>query len=131
MKKTWSREWINSVQPRKQRKYKYNAPLHIRHKFLSVHLSSELKERFGRRALPVRKGDSVEVMRGSFKGLKGTVDKVDMRSGKVYIEEIKIKKVDGSEVMRPLQPSNLRIVDLNLDDKRRQAVLERNQKSGE
>lgn len=125
MKKEWSRLWMKSVQPRKQRKYRYNAPLHARHKFLSANLSPELRRRFGKRSMPVRKGDEIEVMRGSSKGLRGTVNKVDLMGSKIYVEEIKIKKVDGSEVMKPLQPSNLRIVKLSLDDKMRQRVLER------
>ncbi len=125
MKKEWSRFWMKSVQPRKQRKYRYNAPLHIRHKFLSANLSPELRRRFGKRSMPVRKGDEIEVMRGSSKGLRGTVNKVDLMRSKIYVEEIKIKKVDGSEVMKPLQSSNLRIVKLSLDDKMRQRILER------
>lgn len=128
MKKEWSRMWVKSVQPRKQRKYRHNAPLHIRHKFLSANLAPELRNRFEKRSMPVRKGDEVEVMRGSSKGLRGTVNRVDLRKSRVYIEEIKVKKTDGSEIMKPLQPSNLRIVKLALDDKMRQAVIERAEK---
>ena len=128
MKKKWSRMWVKSVQPRKQRKYRHNAPLHIRHKFLSVNLTPEIRSRFEKRSMPVRKGDEVEVMRGSVKGLRGTVNRVDMKNSKIYVEEIKVKKVDGSEVMRPLQPSNLKIVKLVLDDKRRQMVIDRAEK---
>jgi large subunit ribosomal protein L24 len=128
MKKEWSRMWVKSVQPRKQRKYRHNAPLHIMHKFLSANLAPELRDRFEKRSMPVRKGDEVEVMRGSSKGLRGTVSRIDMKKSKVYIEEIKIKKTDGSEIMRPLQPSNLKIVKLSLDDKMRQAVIERSEK---
>jgi large subunit ribosomal protein L24 len=125
MKKEWSRMWVKSVQPRKQRKYRHNAPLHVRHKFLSANLSSELRRRFEKRSMPVRKGDEIEIMRGSSKGLRGTVSRVDVKKCRVYVEEVKIKKVDGSEIMRSLQPSNLRIVKLSLDDKMRQRVLER------
>ncbi len=125
MKKEWSRLWVKSIQPRKQRKYRYNAPIHTRHKFLSANLSPELRRRFEKRSMPIRKGDEIEVMRGSSKGLRGTVNKVDLMGSNIYVEEIKIKKVDGSEVMKPLQPSNLRIVKLSLDDKMRQRVLER------
>ncbi|MCW1309534.1 MAG: 60S ribosomal protein L26, partial [Candidatus Nanoarchaeia archaeon] len=37
--KYWSKKWKSSKKPSKQRKYRYNAPLHIRRKFLSVNLS--------------------------------------------------------------------------------------------
>ncbi|RLJ09647.1 MAG: 50S ribosomal protein L24 [Candidatus Aenigmatarchaeota archaeon] len=125
MRKKWSREWISSVQPRKQRKYRYNAPLHIRHKLVSAHLSKELRERYGKRSLPVRKGDEVKVMKGKFKGVVGTVSRVSLKKLKVYIDEVKVKKSDGTEVMAPIDPSNLMIIKLNLDDKKRLAVLER------
>jgi len=123
--KKWSRKWVSSKQPRKQRKYVYNAPNHIRHKLLSAHLSKELRKQFKRRSLPLRKGDEVEVMNGSFRKTRGLVERVNMKKLKVYVEGVKVKKVDGSQVSRPLRPSNLKIVKLNLTDKLRIKVLER------
>jgi len=128
MKQQWSGKWVKSKQPRKQRKYRYNAPLHLRHKFLSVTLTKTLRSRFGVRSMPLRTGDEVEVMRGSLSGQRGKVEKVHLRKGKVYIENLKVKKVDGSQVARPLQPSNLRITALSLDDKKRLKILERRSK---
>ena len=125
MKKNWSPKWVGSSQPRKQRKYRYNAPLHIRRKFLSAHLSKELRERYGKRSVPLRKGDEVVVMKGGFRGFTGNVDRVDMSRSKVYIEGVKRKKVDGSEITVPIDPSNVMITKLTLEDKMRQAVFER------
>lgn len=125
MRKIFSVRWRSSKQPRKQRKYRANAPFHIRHKFLSAHLSPSLRERFKRRSLPLRKGDDVEIMRGSDKGLKGSVERVDMKKAKVYVDAIKVKKVDGSEVHRPVDPSNLRILEIKTDDKMRVKMLKR------
>lgn len=125
MKQKFSRKWKSSKQPRKQRKYRHNAPLHIRHKFLSAHLSKELREKFNKRSVPVRKGDEVKVMRGEFKGFKGVIERVDLKKCRAYIEGIKVKKVDGSEVLKPIQPSNLLLTKLNLDDKFRQKIFER------
>jgi len=128
MKKEWSRLWVKSIQPRKQRKYRHKAPLHVRHKFLSANLSPELRKRFRKRSIPLRKGDEIEIMRGSSKGLRGTISRVDLKKCRVYADEIKVKKVDGSEVMKALEPSNLRITKLSLDDKMRQKVLDRTEK---
>ena len=125
MKKEWSRKWVSSKQPRKQRKYVYNAPNHIRHKLLSAHLSKELRKQFGRRSLPLRKGDEVEVMNGTLRKTRGLVERINMKKLKVYVEGIKVKKVDGSQVSRPIQPSNLKITKLNPTDKMRVKVLER------
>jgi large subunit ribosomal protein L24 len=131
MKKQWSPRWVSSVQPRKQRKYRHNAPLHVRQRFASSNLSPELRKRFTKRSMQLRKGDEVRVMRGGFRGKTGTVERVDLSRGRIYLEEIKVKKVDGSEVPRALQPSNLMITKLKLDDKRRQAVLDRAGQAGE
>ena len=125
MKQLWSPSWKSSKQPRKQRKFRHNAPLHVMHKLVSANLSPVLRNEFGKRSMPLRKGDEVEVMRGGFKKLKGLVDRIDVKKGKIYVENIKIKKVDGSEVLRALEPSNLRITKLGLDDKKRQKVVER------
>lgn len=131
MKKDWSPEWKSSKQPRKQRKYRANAPLHTRHKLVSVHLSKELRRQTGKRALPVRKGDEVMVISGSAKKGRGNVSRVDLSSLKVYVEGVTAKKVDGSEAMRALEPSNLMITKLNMDDKMRRKALERKHAHGE
>ncbi|MCD6402955.1 MAG: 50S ribosomal protein L24 [Candidatus Aenigmarchaeota archaeon] len=114
-----------SKQPRKQRKFLYNADLHLRRKLMSAHLSEELRKKYNRRSFPVRKGDEVEIMRGQFKGKKGKVAKVDVQKYKVYVEGVTRKKVDGTEVLVPIHPSNLKIISLNLDDDRRVKALER------
>ncbi len=118
-----------SSQPRKQRKFLYNAPLHKRQKLMSATLSKELREKYGIRSLPVRKGDTVEVMRGDFKGTKGKVEKVDLKRYRVYVQGVTIRKADGTERFYPIHPSNLRIIKLNLEDKWRKKIIERKQKS--
>ncbi|HIH61964.1 MAG TPA: 50S ribosomal protein L24 [Methanobacteriales archaeon] len=114
-----------SKQPRKQRKFLYNAPLHIRHKIMSANLSKELREEYNRRSLPVRKGDKVEIMRGDFKGHQGKIERVDLKNYKVYVEGATIQKVDGTTTYFPIHPSNLQIIELNLEDEKRLKVLER------
>ena len=119
MKKSFSTHWKSSRQPRKQRKYMYNAPLHIRQKFMGAHLSQELRKKHGRRAISVRAGDEVKVMRGQFKGKKAKVERVDMKNCKVYLSKIEIIKKDGTKTTYPLNPSNLMITDMSTDDKKR------------
>jgi len=114
-----------SKQPRKQRKFLYNADLHLRHKLISAHLSPELRKKYNRRSFPLRKGDEVKIMRGEFKGKSGKIMRVDLKKYKVYIEGIMRKKVDGTEVPVPIHPSNLMIINLNLQDKERVKALER------
>lgn len=123
--KFWSSKWKSSKQPRKQRKYRYNAPLHIKRKFLSAHLSKELREKYNKRSFPVRKGDEVEVMRGKFNKKKGKISRINLKKSKVYIDGITVKKVDGTDVQTPIDPSNLRIMSLNLEDEKRLKALRR------
>ncbi len=114
-----------SKKPRKQRKYIRTASIHERRKMMSSHLSEELMKEHSRRNSPVRKGDEVSIMRGKFRGKTGKISKVDLKKYKTYIEGIKIRKTDGTERQAPIHPSNLKIIKLNLEDKRRVAALKR------
>lgn len=129
MAKKWSKYWKSSKNPKKQRKYRYNAPLHIRHKFLSSNLSKELRKKYKFRNLPLRKGDVVKIMRGKFKGKTAKVSKVDLKKLKVYLEGINITKQSGVKVAIPFDASKLQIIQLNLDDKERLKIIERKSKA--
>jgi large subunit ribosomal protein L24 len=111
MKKKFSTSWKSSKQPRKQRKYRANAPLHLRKKFLSVNLSKALREKEGKRNVVLKKGDTIKVMRGKYKKKQGKVTKIQLVRGKIYVEKIQTKKMDGSSVDVPLRASNLQIVE--------------------
>ncbi len=123
MKRSFSVSWKASKQPRKQRKYIANAPLHLKKKFISVNLSRELRKKYGKRNVPVKKGDKVKVMKGKFRGRTGKVTVVELKNSKVRIEGIQVKKQDGSKVDVKLQPSNLQIIELNLEDRKRNGVF--------
>ncbi len=125
MKSKFSPRWKSSVRPGKQRKYRYNAPLHIRHKLMAAHLSKELRQKYKRRSFPVRKGDKVKVMRGQFAGTIGEITEVDMENYRVRVAGAETKKKDGKKVQYPIHPSKLTIITPKLDDKRRIKALER------
>jgi large subunit ribosomal protein L24 len=111
--------------PKKQRKMLFNAPAHVRHKLMAAPLSPELIAQRGIKSLPVRKGDSVRVVRGDHKGFDGKVSKVDLKHYRVTLEGLTREKVDGTTVFVALHPSKIMIRTLNLDDKVRKALLER------
>ena len=123
MKKEFSKHWKSSKQPRKQRKYRAKAPLHVKKKFVGVNLSKELREKYGKRNIAVRKGDVVKIMRGKFKGKQGKITEVKLKISKVVIEGIQVKKQDGSKANVRLQPSNLQIIELNLEDRKQMKKL--------
>ena len=73
MKQKFSKHWKASTQPRKQRKYRAKAPLHVIKRFLSANLSKDLRKKYGKRNLTLRKGDTVKVMRGKFRKKQGKI----------------------------------------------------------
>lgn len=125
MEKEFSTQWVASKQPRKQRKYIAKAPIHLKKKLSSVGLSKELRAKYSKRSVVIRKGDEAKVMVGSFKGKQGKVVNVNTKRQIVVIEGIQRKKQDGSKVNVKLKPSNLQIIGLNVDDKRRIKTIEK------
>ena len=111
--------WKASIKPRNQRKYRVGIALHAMRKFLSCHLSKDLRTKYGHRNIGVRKGDKVKVLRGTWRGKTGEVRQVWIRRSKVTVEGIEIIRKNGAKVFVPLEVSNLMIISLNTDDKRR------------
>lgn len=105
-----------SIQPRKQRKMRYNAPIHRRRKMIASHLAEELMLKYNKRSVPVKKGDTVKIIRGGLKGHIGKVASVDTKKMKITVEGATAAKADKSQVARPIDPSNVIITHLDLSD---------------
>ncbi len=116
---------IKSTQPRKQRKARYNAQLHQRQKLMSAFLSPDLRAKYNKRNLPVREGDTVMVMRGDHTGTEGKVELVNLKHITIVVEGVSVPKADGTEVPRPVHPSNVMITKLDLSDDIRELTLSR------
>jgi len=127
----WSKNWRRSKQPRKQRKYLLNAPIHIRRKIMSVMLNKEIKELIGVRNIPIRVGDYVKILRGRFRGVEGLVIKVDAKRYRIFVENAKYTTKTGKEVYYPIHYSKVMIMKLNLSDKKRIEILMRRAKNKE
>ena len=111
-------------QPRKQRTQTRDAPLHERHKQVRAPLSPDLRDEYGRRSVRVNAGDTVEVLRGDHAGTEGEVLTVDLRDAAVHVEDVTVEKADGEEVPRSVDASNVRVIELDLEDDRREARLQ-------
>jgi len=118
MKQKFSQKWIASKQARKQRKYRAQAPLHLKQKMLAAHLSKDLRKKHGIRSIALREGDSIKVMRGHFKAKAGKIASLNLKKGTAYIEGIQRTRKDGTKVSVPLQSSNLLVTALVEDRKR-------------
>ena len=123
MKQKFSLSWKASKQPRKQRKYSAQSPLSVKRKMLSTNLSKELRKKYGKRNIVLRKGDTVKIMRGKFNKQTGKVVEIKTKRLKVYVEGIQVKKQDGSKANVALRASNLQIINLDLNDKKRTKKL--------
>src|SRR3989338_7252838 len=123
--KDFSKDWKSSKKPNKQRKYRLNAPLHIKQKLTHSHFSKELRKKFGKRNIGLRKGDKVKIMRGQFKKHEGKIERIDTKRERLYINGVEMVKKDGTKTNYPIRPSNVIIIELNLDDKMRQKALEK------
>ena len=123
---------MSSIQPRKQRLARYTAPYHRRHREMSAPVDKGLREKqlargfMYPRSMPVRKGDRVLVVRGEGKSKSTTkVAKVDRKARKVYVEGFTYFKSDGTELQRPIDPSNLVIINPDWSDIYRRKLLTR------
>jgi len=91
---------------------------------VAAHLAEDLMLKYKRRSIQVIKGDTVKIMRGSYKGRVGKVRKVDVKRQRIEIEGVTITKVDGKSVPYPVHASNVMITKLNLTDPWRRRKLE-------
>ncbi len=109
--------------PRRQRKALYTASSFQRRRRMTVPLSRDLRRRFHARSLPLRKGDTVRVLSGSFVGREERVAKVDRRGYSVILDNVTLKT--GEEKLKPLpiRTMHLVITRLNLSDPWRRRAL--------
>jgi large subunit ribosomal protein L24 len=122
-KTSFSTSWKRSIMPGKQRKYRYNAPLHVKQKFIHTHLSPELRKKHGLRNVQIKTGDKVRVLRGQNRKKEGKVERVNLKLERVYITGLEYVKKEGGKVVIPFVASNLMIIELNLSDKKRKSKL--------
>lgn len=103
---------IKSRKPRTQRKFRFTAPLHLRKHFVHAHLSKELRAKVKKRAIQIKKGDKVKILRGKFKGKEGKVAAVNLTDAKIFVEGITLKNSKGKEIFYPIDPSNVMIIEM-------------------
>jgi len=116
---------IQSAKPRKQRKFRFTAPMHQRQHFAHSHIDEALKGKLGikKNSVEVRKGDTVKIMVGSAKGTSGKVTSVSLRTGRIHIDSMTKKNARGKEFGKSVNASNVYITDMDLSDKIRAAKL--------
>lgn len=91
----------------------------------SARLSADLSKEHNARSMQVREGDTVIVMRGTFKDIEGKVTRIDRGKDSIYIEGVAREKANGNSFFMPIRPSKVVITKLNLEDKWRKNILGR------
>lgn len=108
---------MNVRRPSKQRKKIYNAQGQGLRKLLAASLSEELQTTQGRRSYPVRKGDTVKILRGDYAGVEGKVNDIDTRGQRLFVEGVSREMTSGTSTNVSVHSSKVMITKLNLDDK--------------
>lgn len=108
---------VPTKKPSKQRLKIYQAPAHRLRKFLTAALSTELRTSQGRRSYPVRKGDTVKILRGDFAGVEGKINDIDTRRQRLFVEGVQRETTSGTTANVSVNSSKVMITKLNLDDK--------------
>lgn len=112
-----------STQPRKERYTLHNLPAHKNRAQIASHLDETLLLKYNTRAVTLRKGDTVRVLRGEYAGTTGKVLEVNTRTRKVTVDGVTVTKAKATQVARPLDPSNLVVTKLDLTDPLRREKL--------
>jgi len=105
-----------SSKPRKQRKGHFRAPNHVLAREMASHLSDELIKKYKVRSIPIRKGDTVKVVRGAFKDHTNKVVDIDREGRYICVDGATITKADGTQIAKPIHHSNVIITKLDLSD---------------
>jgi large subunit ribosomal protein L24 len=71
----------------------------------------------------------VRIVRGDFKKMEGEITRVNPKRCVIYVEGASTTKVDGTQVQRPIHPSNVVLLSL-AEDRRRSEALKRRSKVG-
>lgn len=75
-----------------------------------------------------RKGDKVKIVRGKFKGKEGKIERVSIKKTKLYVTGVEFTKKDGAKVLVPIEPSNCILTELDMSDKKRKKIFQRQTK---
>ncbi|MFH1257731.1 MAG: 50S ribosomal protein L24, partial [Candidatus Micrarchaeota archaeon] len=101
-------------QPRKKRKAMYNADIHTLKRDISIHLNKELRKTLKKRSRLGKKGDKVRILTGEFRKKEGKITDVNVKTGKIYVEGVIVKKQGGKEKPVAIEPSNCILLEWNV-----------------
>jgi len=117
---------LTSIKPRVQRKA--FSTFDKRVATIRSPLSKDLREQYKTRSATIRKGDTVIVTRGDYKGHEGKISGIITSDMKITVEGVNRAKMDGTNKPVTLSPSKVKISKLDLSDKGRKQEFEKGAK---
>ncbi|KAJ3442696.1 60S ribosomal protein L26 FAMILY MEMBER [Anaeramoeba flamelloides] len=115
---------------RKNRKKHFTASSSERRIRMTCPLSTELREKYNVRRLPVIAEDEVKVLRGKFKKSEGKVLSVYRKKYSITIENVQKTKKNGEQVQIPVHPNKCLITKLKLTKSRERILARKNRLRG-
>lgn len=115
-----------SSSARKSRKAHFTAASSERRQIMSSSLSKILREQHQVRSMPIRKGDTVKIVRGpdELKGKEAKVTAVYRKRYMILLDGVAHNNAKGTSVQYPIHPSNCIITELYMNGNRA-AILTR------
>eukprot|EP00693_Jakoba_libera_P002704 EC692746.1.p1 GENE.EC692746.1~~EC692746.1.p1 ORF type:complete len:165 (+),score=84.86 EC692746.1:63-497(+) len=110
---------------RKSRKAHFGAPSSERRRIMSARLDKSLRTKYNVKTVPLRKDDEVRVVRGTHKSEAGKVICCYRKHLVIHIERLTTDKLNGQQVPIPIDPSNVVITKLKMDNNNRRQIIER------
>lgn len=98
---------------------------------MSSTLATDLRKKYNVRSMPIRKGDEVKVLRGTFKGREGQVTQVFRKKFVIHVERVTREKNNGTPVQVGIHPSQVAITKLHIDSDRKNLLARKNRSAAD
>jgi len=118
--------WFDDIMTKRSKSLKlyFNTSNNTISKRLSARVSTDLIEKYSRKTIRIRIGDTVKILTGQYKNIEGKITHVYTNENKISIEGVTREKLTGGTTPIKIHSSNVLITGLDLKDKSRQEMLE-------
>lgn len=118
--------WFDDIMTKRSKSIKlyFNTSNATISKRLSARVSTDLIEKYSRKTIRIRIGDTVKILIGQYKNIEGKITHIYTNENKISIEGVTREKLTGGTTPIKIHSSNVIITGLDLKDKSRQEMLE-------
>lgn len=118
--------WFDDIMTKRSKSLKlyFNTSNATISKRLSARVSTDLIEKYSRKTIRIRIGDTVKILTGQYKNIEGKITHIYTNENKISIEGVTREKLTGGTTPIKIHSSNVLITGLELKDKSRQEMLE-------